>query len=121
MNARLTKGDVMFSKSYGRCIDWRWSENPRQAPGCRRERSCGAAHVDFCPLAPVRLDLTQRSKLESASGEAGVIRCGATTTFGRLTHDRVMKRLCALGLAEANAHGDHYITPAGREALKGQE
>lgn len=55
--------EFSFSKDYGRCIDWRWSENPRQAPGCRRHRECGACHVDFCPLAPRRDDPAGRQAL----------------------------------------------------------
>lgn len=41
---------VLFDKTFGRCVDWQWAA-PNKPLGCRRKRSCGAAHVDFCPLA----------------------------------------------------------------------
>lgn len=51
-------------------------------------------------------------------GVIAFLGCGVGVGFMRRAHDKRMQNLVARGLAEPSAHGDHYITEAGRETLK---
>lgn len=56
---------------------------------------------------------------EGAAHRDGVVRPSIYPGFEGVTTRRSVKKLESLGLIEPNAHGDHYITEAGRAAIEG--
>lgn len=66
----------------------------------------------------VGLSPAQRAALERASRTAdGVITKVSTSGLGYASWDRMMKRLCGLGLMKPYVHGGFEITRAGRLVL----
>jgi len=65
----------------------------------------------------LRLSVTKvRLLQDGAAHPDGVIRGGGRTGFDRHRIKVALADLEAAGLIVPNAHGDHYITDAGREA-----
>jgi DNA-binding MarR family transcriptional regulator len=54
---------------------------------------------------------------QGAAHRDGVVRPLARTNYDKANAKRALADLEASGLIEPNAHGDHYITDAGRDAL----
>lgn len=62
----------------------------------------------------------QMKFLESAS-QNDALRIDGPRGLRRAAKERMVNRLCVMGLVIPNAHGDWYITPAGRAALASLE
>jgi hypothetical protein len=94
-------------------------------PDCiKRVERRGGKKRKLPPTAVAKLSVTDIRTLErGARHRNGVIDFwGDGSGFGKRNHDARMVRFVTLGLATPNAHGDHYITDAGRaELLKGYD
>lgn len=65
------------------------------------------------------LTAPQRKAMEQAAAhKLGLIATPLGGGFQRTSFLKMMERLCAAGLMRPNAHGEHEITDAGREALR---
>jgi len=68
-----------------------------------------------------RLTASQRQACERVVAKGGVLTYIGTNGLGRSAWERMMTRLCAMGLFTPYVHGGLEITEAGREVLTEKE